>query len=52
MNPPTPNVSTNQKPPKSGAISGFSSGKFKKRKFDRNSKGSEQPKPSQPSQSV
>ena len=49
MNPPTPNVSTNQKPPKSGAISRFSGGKFKKRKFDKNSKGSEKPRPSQPS---
>ena len=52
MNPPTPNVSKSQKPPQSSSKLGFSGGKFKKRKFDKNSKGSEWPRPSQPPQSV
>ena len=41
INPPNPNVSKSQKPPQSNSKSGFSSGKFKKRKFDKDSKGSE-----------
>ena len=41
MNPPTLDVSKNQKPPQSSAKSRFLGGKFKKRKLDKNSKGSE-----------
>ena len=52
MNPPAPDVSKNQKPPQSSSKIGFSGGKFKKRKFDKKFKGSEQPKQSQSPQSV
>lgn len=52
MNPPTPDVSKNPKPPQSSARSGFFGGRFKKRKFVKNSKVSEQPKQSQPPLSV
>lgn len=52
MDLPTSNVSKNQKPPQNSLKLGFSVGEFKKRKFDKNSKGSEWPRPSQPPQSV
>ena len=41
MNPPTPDVNKNLKPPQRSAKTGFSGGRFKKKKFDKNSKGSE-----------
>ena len=52
MNPPTLNVSKSQKPSQNSSKIGFSGGKFKKRRFDKNSKGFEQPRSSQPPPSV
>jgi hypothetical protein len=52
MNLSTPEVSKSQKPPQSSAKFGVSSGKFKKRKFGKNTKGSDQPNLSQPLPSV